>query len=340
MKKLKRKAQEITKEIKKPIKKKKKEKITQVLSTGSTLLDLNLLGKRVHGGGMPGGIIVEIYGPSATGKTALLAELAGSCQANKGDVRFEDPEGRLDAEYSRIYGFELDKENYCRPDTVRELFEGLWKWEPPNPKVINVTCADSLAALSTEMEMDDQDKYGMKRAKDFSEGLRKTCRLIANNNWLVVCSNQERVGGTPGGKGVPYHASIRIRLTPVYQKSKIKKQKKIGNKSIEKTIGIRSECTITKSSKDEPYRKCNISIIFGYGIDDIRENLIYIKEMTNSSKYICPDGTEYATIDKTISYIEDNDLEEELKTQVIELWYEIEEKFKMKRKNKRRQYES
>jgi hypothetical protein len=33
-----------------------------VISTGSTLLDLAISGNRIHGGGLPGGIMVEIFG--------------------------------------------------------------------------------------------------------------------------------------------------------------------------------------------------------------------------------------------------------------------------------------
>ena len=46
-----------------------------VISTGSTLLDLAISGGRVRGGGIPAGILLEIYGPSGTGKTSVLAEM-------------------------------------------------------------------------------------------------------------------------------------------------------------------------------------------------------------------------------------------------------------------------
>ena len=156
--------------------------LDKVISTGSSLLDLAISGGRIRGGGIPGGIIIEVFGPSGSGKTAILAELCASAQAKGGDICFLDPEARLDREYCLIYGLSLPDENYYRPDTVTEMFDLIWKWEPPSSGTINVIAADSLAALSTEMEMEDEDKMGMRRAKEFSEGLRKTCRLIANNN--------------------------------------------------------------------------------------------------------------------------------------------------------------
>ena len=336
-----RKIEEVTEKIKKDIEKdieKKDEKIKQTLSTGSTLLDLIISGKRKRGGGIPGGYVLEIYGPSGSGKTAILAELSGSAQANGGEARFDDPEARLDKEYSKIYGFDLKKDNYHRPDTVKEMFAGLWDWEPKNKDAINVSCADSLAALSTEMEMDDEDKMGMKRAKDFSEGLRKTCRVIANNNWILACSNQERHGGTPGGKAIPYYSSLRIRISPEYTGGKIEKNKKVYGVDVKKVTGIRCKCQIVKNSIDEPYGECNVSIVFGYGIDDIRENLIYTKQYTGSKKYICPDTKEWATINKAIEHIENFNLEDQLKEQTINLWYEIQEQLKIERKPKDRKH--
>jgi len=311
-----------------------------LLSSGSTLLDLAITGKRNRGGGIPGGILCEVFGPSGSGKTAILAEIAASCQSKGGGVLFFDPEARLDQEYSKIYGANISQENYVRPDTVTEMFNTLWDWKPENPDIINVAAADSLAALSSKMEMEDEDKYGMRRAKEFSEGLRKTCRLIANNNWVVVCSNQIREGPsgetTPGGRAIPYYSSLRIRVGPPSQGAKISKTVTLANgKKVEKTIGIRSQCIIKKSSVDEPFRTCFISIIFGYGIDDIRENLQYLKENTGSTTYKVA-NQEFKSMGKAIEYVETNNLQDTLKNEVIDLWEEIENKFKVERTRKER----
>ena len=96
---------------------------TAVVSTGSTLLDLAISGGRIRGGGVPSGILLEIYGPSGTGKTAVLAEMCAATQVKGGHVKFLDPEARLDQEYMRIYGMELEKDEYYMPDTVNEVFD-------------------------------------------------------------------------------------------------------------------------------------------------------------------------------------------------------------------------
>lgn len=308
----------------------------KVISTGSTLLDLAISGGRRRGGGVPGGIIVELFGPSGLGKTALLAMLCANAQKLGGDVRFCDPEARLDKEYSKTYGVSIKEHfEYYRPDTVSELFaKYIYHWEPSNEDVINVLAGDSVAALSTNMEMDDDegDKMGMRRAKEFSEGLRKTARIIANKGWLVVFTNQIRQSPTkgvttPGGMGLPFYASLRIQLEKPMQHHQIKLKRNVRGVEQEKVIGIHSICTVKKSSIDDPFRKAPIDLIFREGIDDVRANLMWFKQMTKESMYngITKD---FKGIEKAITHIKEEGLENELKDQVIDLWEEIEEAFK------------
>ena len=325
----------------------RKINVDLVVSTGSTLLDLAISGKRKRGGGVPGGLLMEIYGRSQSGKTAVLAEILASVQSRGGEIALEDPEARLDEEYSRIYGLEFDKRFYSRPDTVEEIFSAAQRWKTKDNTVINARGTDSLAALSTELELSIKgDKMGMRRGKEFSAGFRKTCRMITNNNWLWVCTNQVRQGDygetTPGGMAVAFYSSIRIRLR---QKDEIKKEislsgdgeekeKKSGVK-VSKIIGIESEAYITKSI-DDPYRTAPLYIIFGYGIDDIRGNLQYVKDMTNGTVYTCPDGKTYVSMDQAIRWVEKENLIDQLHENTIDLWESIEAKFNQNRKIKER----
>ncbi len=63
-----------------------------VVSTGCTILDLAISGGVHRGGGIPGSIMVEIYGPSSSGKTTLLVEIGASIQSKGGTVDLADPE--------------------------------------------------------------------------------------------------------------------------------------------------------------------------------------------------------------------------------------------------------
>lgn len=335
-----------------------------LVSTGSTLLDCAITGKRIHGGGIPGGIMVEIYGPSGKGKTAIAVEIGASAQAMGGTVRFNDPEGRLDMEYASMYGLEIDKKNYTASDTVEDVFEDLLAWfnkDLPKDKM-HVYICDSIAALSTNVEMAEGDKMGMGRAKALSQMTRRIARLVSNKHRLVVFTNQIRqkpnttgFGGptevTPGGEAVKFYASLRLRVGNTPTLNKIPQTKKVRGVEVERIIGINSLVHVSKNSCGSPYREAVITIIFDYGLDDVRANLEFCKQFepleeapdedSNNGKgkkqraYVIGD---YKTtrLPSAIKYVEDNNLQDVLRENAIALWKEIETHFAMERKPKAR----
>jgi len=309
----------------------------RMVSTGSTLLDLIISGSRIRGGGIPAGILCEFFGPSGCGKTAILSEIAASTQIRGGSVLYADPEARLDKNYAQTFGLNIGADEYSRPDTVSELFETLWGWQPKNPNAINTIASDSLAALSTDLEMESADKMGMRRAKEFSEGLRKTCRLIKNNGYIIACSNQLRQGtngtSTPGGNAVPFYSSLRVSMWPG-AKVEVTKALPSGKKE-PRIIGVSATCTTVKSSIDNPFRTCPIYVIFNHGIDDIRANLQWRKEIRGDTKYDVFDKS-YVAMNAAIKFIEANDYEDKLREDTIDLWEDVEKRFVISRKAKKR----
>lgn len=315
-----------------------------VISTGSTLLDLAISGGRVRGGGLPGGILVECFGPSGSGKTILLSEIAGNVQRQKGEIMFHDPEARLNTQFALMFGLTIDEKNYSRPDKVTEVFETVRKWKPENEKLINGIFTDSLAALSTSMEMDNDegDPFGGRRAKEFSEGLRKTCRIIAEKNFLMVCSNQVRevIGATqyqvktksPGGKALEFYPSLRLEFS---SPTKIKLEKQIVGKKQTRITGVETTISVFKSSIWKPFRSATVSILFDYGIDNVKDQIQYIKDNTENTTYTLKGEKLSNELYKAIKIIEDSNAENDLREEVITLWEEIESKFVQERKAKR-----
>ena len=321
---------------------KRKRQVSGSISTGSTLLDLAISGGVISGGGLPGGILVEIFGPSSCGKTVLLTEIAGDVQRKGGDVMFYDPEARLNKQFARQFGLNIDTMTYSIPDTVPELFAPIRQWEPTSAKVVNGIFADSLAALSTAMEMEDSDKYGMRRAKEFSEELRKTCRVITSNNFLMVCSNQirenvnagpyEQKFRSPGGVSVGFYASVRLRCS---SPQKIKVSKLVNGKDISRIVGVETNVDVYKNSIWKPYHSATVPIVYDYGIDDIRSNLQFLKDVTKAKAYTLEGATLSNSLEKACKMIEIDNNEETLRQQVINVWMEIESKFSSERKPKR-----
>ncbi len=345
---MKRAAPPLSKQIKKhvntPVKRKAEYdgNTERMISTGSTLLDLDISGGRVRGGGIPGGVLVEIFGPHSSGKTVLLCEIAGAVQRQGGAIKFLDPEARLNKHFARIFGLEIPKEDYHVPDTVTQLFDNLNGWEPDGDCIHGIFL-DSLAALSTKLEMENKegDKMGQRRAKEFSEGLRKYCRTLVENNFIMVGSNQLRESMNkfgpkykpPGGEALGFYSSLRLRT---YIKEKISPTKIIGGKEVTRVTGVTMGVEVFKNSTWEPYRTAPLTIDFKYGIDDIRENLQFVKRYKGLKFYAVNGEKLNVSRDKSIQLVEKHDLEGELVEEVIDLWEAIEKKFIVPRKPKQR----
>ena len=183
-----------------------------------------------------------------------------------------------------------------------------------------------------------------------SQLCRKVGRKIALAHQLLLFTNQERQGEygrtTPGGFAVPFHASLRIRIAragvrQLEAKKTISRQvinKETGEvtkRSVEltKNIGIESEAITIKSSISNEFQKTQLFIVSGIGIDDIRANLTWLKKVQAMTKFPCV-NKEYAHINDAIRYIEHNNLEAELRENVIDIWETIERLFQQKRKKK------
>lgn len=328
-----------------PKQKEEYEGSNAVISTGSTLLDLAISGGRFRGGGIPTGILVEIFGPSGAGKTVLLCELAGAIRRLNGDVQFHDPEARINQQFARMFGldFASDRVDYQITKTIPDVFQAVRKWKPESWEQTNGIFADSLAALSTELEMDSDegDKMGMRRAKEFSQELRRTCSFITEKNLLMVCSNQIRQNNdagpygqkytSPGGMAIGFYASLRLKVS---SPKKNKDKEKLAGKEIERVTGVQTEIEVYKSSVWKPYRTAPIAISFDYGIDDIRENLKFIKAYSGNNFYAMNGIKLSNSLDESISMVESSNLESELKEEVIDRWEFIEGLFEKNRKPK------
>ncbi len=338
--------QSLSKQIKKRTAVKKKKQYDGdfgvIVSTGSTLLDLAISGGRIRGGGLPAGILVEAFGPSGSGKTVLLSEIAGAVQRKGGAIQFHDPEARLNKQFARMFDLDTDEMSYSTPDTVPQVFQAVRDWDPGEGKVHGIF-ADSLAALSTQMEMGNEegDKMGMRRAKEFSEELRRTCRVLTASNYLMVASNQvrENVDGyglkykSPGGEAIGFYSSLRLRFG---RPEKIKRKVRVSGKEISRVIGVKTEIEVFKSSIWKPYRTAPLTILFDYGIDDIRENLQFIKDFTKNTMYSVNGEKLAVSMDEAIELVEERQLIDALKQEVINLWEEIELKFEKERQQKER----
>jgi recombination protein RecA len=314
----------------------------EMVSTGHTLLDLDISGNVNKYGGIPGGLMLELYGPSGHGKSTLGYELMAQVQKLGGIVLFGDAEQSLNKEYASKIGVNFDEEffQYSSVNTIEELYN-LIKSFFTNEKYNNrwkLFVEDSVTALSTEMEADDKDKTGMTRAKAMSTLCRKIIRIISGEKSIVLWINQERdnidnMGGfggkktiSPGGRALKFYSHLVFRLGPAAS-WKNKETKEFGKLKEERITSINSVVSVEKSRLNTPWRKREITLIHGYGVDDIGDSLQFLKDFYKDTMYVLKGEKLGKSLKEAVKIIEKNDLEKELKEEVIKCWNEIEMAF-------------
>lgn len=219
--------------------------------------------------GFPGSRIVEIFGGEGSGKSTLAVWLTKmAIEQQHAIAYYQDVERVLTPEIIEGTGIDIRKVMRDQPDTLEEVFDAqeailraIDDKFSDRPVVITL---DSVAACSTraEIEGDMEDNQMATHARMMSKGLRKIKSFITNTSVLSIWVNQTREKmnvswgdntTTPGGKALPFYASVRIKLTKVKTLRKDSKTDPYG-------CTIRAE--IVKNKVAPPLKRAEYNILF------------------------------------------------------------------------------
>lgn len=252
--------------------------VKDFISTGSTLLDYIVSNRR--DGGFPVSKISSINGLEGTGKSLIATQLLANAQKKGYLCVYIDTESAFNSDFAKRLG--LDTKNnfvYATPESVEEAFKIIFSilhsldeqeksgQQPPYVCIV----WDSVAATPTEIDVtaenpDPTATVGLK-PRILSKNISTLLGTSARKNVALIFLNQLRTNIKaqpfqdpyiePGGKAIPFAASIRVRLA---NKGKVK----VGDD----IVGIQVEAKCLKTRFGPPYRACEFPVYFTHGIDD------------------------------------------------------------------------
>jgi recombination protein RecA len=249
--------------------------VNEWISTGSTMLDLAISNR--PNGGLPVGRIIEITGLEASGKSLLAAHALADTQKKGGLAVYIDTENAVSREFLEAIGVNLKDMLYVPLETIEDIFDAMdsiVESVRKNSKSRIVTIVvDSVAGASTKQEMAadyDKDGWATSKAIILSKAMRKITNFVGRERICLIFTNQlrTRLGvtfgdqwTTSGGKAIPFHASVRLRLKNTGMiKAKIN--------GVEQVVGSKTEVQVVKNRMGPPHRKVNYDIYYDSGIDN------------------------------------------------------------------------
>ena len=191
-----------------------------------------------------------------------------------GIIVYIDTENATSVENLGLLGVDITKrfvyvDTHCTEEVLSIAESTILKAKAMDKNIPVTIIWDSVAASSPKAELVgdyDKESIGL-QARAISKGMRKITGVISNQNVLFICLNQIRtkVGvmygdptTTPGGKAIPFHSSVRIKLGAGQQ---------IQDKN-KNVVGIHVSAKTIKNKVAAPFRDCKFEIHFGIGIKE------------------------------------------------------------------------
>ena len=240
-------------------------------------------------GGIPGGRIIEMYGPESSGKTTIALQIIANYQRlhqnnpespyYKKRALYIDAEHALDPIHVEKIGVDCSKDTGMminQPDYGEQAFDIIES--ACHSGEVGIIVGDSIAAFvpKAEIEGTNEDNQVGLQARMISKGLRKINGVAKKTLTSIIFINQlrEKVGVmygnpevTPGGRSLKFYASMRIEV----------KRKPIQKKDVHygQTISV----TFKKNKVARPFVKAEFDYYWDTLFDTTKDTMNVACEM-------------------------------------------------------------
>lgn len=249
-----------------------------VISTGSVGFDHLTLGT----GGFVKGKMYELMGWEGTGKSTICGHAVAECQKKGGVVLYIDGEHAVDKHYFEALGVDTTKMLIAQPSCGEEGFN--IAMEMIETGTIDLIIIDSDSSLIPKKVLDGEvgDSSIGKKALLNSNAYPKLKGALSQHNVCVIVISQyrEKIGvmfGNPtttqGGHALKFYSDVRIEVSRSLAKEG------------DVTYGNLTKVKAIKNKMSPPYRMSQFEIVYGQGIDKLRELMELINEHEIGRKY-------------------------------------------------------
>ena len=172
-------------------------------------------------GGLPRSAIVEVFGPSSSGKTTLALQIVAHAQKNQATAAWIDAEHAFDAPYAASLGVQVARMPLAQPESAEQALEIACKLA--GSSAVDLLIVDSAAALVPRLELESAmgDGGAGLHSRVLASGLRKLAHIVEKSGAVAVFLNQTRSrkqasGGeeeaSAGGPPLKLYACVRLAL--------------------------------------------------------------------------------------------------------------------------------
>lgn len=315
----------------------------EFVTTGCTVLDCAL------GGGYVLGRMENIVGDKSTSKTGLATEALINflmwCRKNgiAGHAAYRETEGAYDKAYAAAMGLPVDDIDFGDEDKPVVTIEAFAKdfiafvAKCKKENVPGMYVLDSFDALSDEAELKrdiSEGSYNMVKQKKVGEMFKRLVKTAekARVTLIIVSQVRDNINAMygekhrrSGGKALDFYA------THIFWLAHLKTLKR-DVKKIKRAYGIKIKATVKKNKVGFPFREAEFDFLFGYGVDDVRSMLDWLKEVGRlKDADVASDISKYVKSMEDLSQKEYNRERNRLAKVVKQVWAEIETDFLPKR---------